>query len=127
MQESKRGRKKPNPLQEENEKLRQRVSRVEHRLQQAETLIEAQKKFPRSGGIPRASFHRFRQPKPSALSLSQRLKPERSLSEAERRKVADEFHSQRFRDLSPAEIYATLLDEDVYLCSIANPVPYPEG
>ena len=78
-------------------------------------------------GIARASFHRFRQPKPSALSLSQRLKPERSLSEAERRKVADEFHSQRFRDLSPAEIYATLLDEDVYLCSIANPVPYPEG
>ena len=78
-------------------------------------------------GIARASFYRFLQPKPSARSSSQRSQPERSLSKAERRKVVDEFHSQRFRELSPAEIYATVLDEDVYWCSIANPVPYPEG
>lgn len=71
-------------------------------------------------GIARASFYRFLQPKSSARSSSERSKPDRSLSEAERRKVLDELHSMRFRDLSPAEVYATLLDEDVYLCSLRS-------
>ena len=37
---------------------------------------------------------------------------------AERQRVLDALHSERFRDKAPAEVYATLLDEGVYLCSI---------
>jgi putative transposase len=39
------------------------------------------------------------------------------LSLAERRAVLDQLHSDRFVDQAPAEVYATLLDEGVYLCS----------
>lgn len=42
--------------------------------------------------------------------------PARALSEAERDTVL-EGHSQRFVDSSPAQVWATLLDEDRYLCS----------
>jgi putative transposase len=40
------------------------------------------------------------------------------LSRLERQQVLDLLHSQRFVDSSPAQIYATLLDEGRYLCSI---------
>ena len=43
--------------------------------------------------------------------------PARALSEKERDKVFDTLCSERFVDRSPAEVVATLLDEDVYLCS----------
>jgi putative transposase len=36
----------------------------------------------------------------------------------ERQVVLDHLHSERFRDKAPAEVYATLLDENIYLCSI---------
>jgi putative transposase len=41
----------------------------------------------------------------------------RALSRAEVTKVLDVLHEVRFLDKSPAEVYATLLDEGVYLCS----------
>jgi putative transposase len=41
----------------------------------------------------------------------------RALSEPERRAVLDILHQERFCDLSPAEVFATLLDEKQYLCS----------
>jgi putative transposase len=44
--------------------------------------------------------------------------PDRALGEEERRTLLDALHSERFADRSPAEIYATLLDEGVYLGSI---------
>jgi hypothetical protein len=34
------------------------------------------------------------------------------LDAAERQVVLDHLHSERFRDKAPAEVYATLLDED---------------
>jgi len=34
--------------------------------------------------------------------------------------VLDLLRSPRFADLAPAEIYATLLDEGTYLCSIST-------
>lgn len=67
-------------------------------------------------GVSRASFYRQRQ-SPSRLPHS-RPRPPRSLSQAEQRKVLDILHSERFVDQSPAEVYATLLDEGVYLCSL---------
>ena len=43
--------------------------------------------------------------------------PARALSETERGEVFDTLCSERFVDRSPAEVMATLLDEEVYLCS----------
>ena len=39
------------------------------------------------------------------------------MSETERGEVFDTLCSERFVDRSPAEVVATLLDEEVYLCS----------
>src|SRR3954447_16369145 len=47
-----------------------------------------------------------------------RPSPPRALSTAERQTVLDLLREPRFADLAPAEVYATLLDEGVYLCSI---------
>src|SRR4051812_11647183 len=67
----------------------------------------------------RASVYRARsrrlQPPPSR---SARLPPPRALGPEERNRVLDLLRTPRFVDLAPAEIYATLLDEGVYLCSI---------
>ena len=41
----------------------------------------------------------------------------RSLSPAEQEALLEVLHSERFRDTSPAAVYATLLDEGVYLAS----------
>jgi len=70
-------------------------------------------------GLSRASLHRRkavfdREPSPK----KPRPKPERALSEAEKQAVLAVLHEPRFVDLAPTEIYATLLDEGVYLCSI---------
>jgi putative transposase len=44
--------------------------------------------------------------------------PARALTGAQQRVVLDLLHSPRFADQAPAEIYATLLDEGVYHCTI---------
>jgi putative transposase len=41
----------------------------------------------------------------------------RALSTAERQAILDVLHSDRFADLAPAEVWAILLDEGVYLGS----------
>jgi transposase-like protein len=50
----KRGRKAtpPDPVAQENERLRRQVAQLERRLQQAETIIEVQKKVSMLLGIP---------------------------------------------------------------------------
>jgi putative transposase len=49
-----------------------------------------------------------------------RPSPQRALSAGLRQTVLDLLRSPRFADLAPAEIYATLLDEGTYLCSIST-------
>jgi putative transposase len=44
----------------------------------------------------------------------------RALAEAEQQAIFDQLHSDRFVDVSPAEVWATLLDEGVYLGSIST-------
>ena len=44
--------------------------------------------------------------------------PERALTEPQQKEVLDLLHEPRFADQAPAEIYAALLDEDRYYCSI---------
>ncbi len=41
-----------------------------------------------------------------------------SLDDAERQAVLETRHSERFRDQAPSQVYATLLDEGTYLCSV---------
>jgi len=48
---------------------------------------------------------------------TQRRSSPRALSNDERAQVLSVLHEPRFCDLSPAEVYATLLDEKRYLCS----------
>ena len=70
-------------------------------------------------GLSRASLHRRRalQDRPRA-AMRARPQPRRALVPAERQGVLDLLREPRFVDLAPAEIYATLLDEGVYRCSI---------
>jgi putative transposase len=65
-------------------------------------------------GVSRATYYRRQRPR---LVASPR-RSHRSLSPAERDSVLEVLHQPRFVDLAPAEVYATLLDEQTYICSI---------
>jgi len=69
----------------------------------------------RALGLCRASLYRRRHPR---LGGGVRSTPARALSSMERETVLATLHAERFVDQSPAEVYATLLDEGRYLCSI---------
>lgn len=64
-------------------------------------------------GVSRSSLYRARQPQPLAKP---RPKPGRTLSEQERAEVRAVLNSDRFQDCPPRQVYATLLDEQTYLC-----------
>lgn len=66
-------------------------------------------------GIPTASYYRRCNPKTKNFSAP--VKPPLALSGVERQAVLNILHSERFVDRSPAEVFATLLDEGTYLCS----------
>ncbi|MDN3563090.1 IS3 family transposase [Paeniroseomonas aquatica] len=70
-------------------------------------------------GVSRASLHRRQrqQALPPAAPLL-RPSPPRALGSAQRQVVLDLLRQPRFADLAPYEVYATLLDEGVYHCSI---------
>jgi len=70
-------------------------------------------------GLSRASFHRRtatarRPPAP----IRPRPRPARALAVAERQAVLDLLRESRFVDQAPAEVYAELLDQGLYYCSI---------
>jgi putative transposase len=69
-------------------------------------------------GVPRATLYRHRQPKLAEPATTPRPKPPRALSDQERQQVVDVLHSEPFADKAPAEVYAALLDEGHYFCSI---------
>ncbi|MCI0565476.1 MAG: hypothetical protein MN733_43985 [Nitrososphaera sp.] len=70
-------------------------------------------------GMPSSTYYRIIKPA-AEKPKSQRPKPRRALSEAERQQVLDVLHEERFMDKPPAAVYATLLDEGRYLCSIST-------
>jgi putative transposase len=72
----------------------------------------------RSLGVPRATLYRRRRPKLPMPAAIPRPQPPRALSEQERQQVVDMLHSEPFADKAPAEVYAALLDQGQYLCSI---------
>ena len=66
-------------------------------------------------GLSRATLYRQRRPKMTTPCVRV---PPLKLSEAEQTAVLDELMSPRFVDRAPHQVYATLLDEGRYLCSI---------
>jgi putative transposase len=62
-------------------------------------------------GVPRSRLYR-REKRQSPRGASPR-----ALSSNEKETVRQELNSERFQDCAPREVYATLLDEDRYLCS----------
>lgn len=70
-------------------------------------------------GLSRATFHRR---KAAAARLpavaGPRPAPPRRIPPPERRAILDLMRRPEFVDLAPAEIYATLLDQGIYHCSI---------
>ena len=67
--------------------------------------------------LPRASFYRKLRPYSSASPVSRRPSA-RALGPQEKETVLACLHEERFQDRSLAAVYATLLDEGKYLCSI---------
>jgi putative transposase len=76
----------------------------------------------RSTGWPRSSWYRThpRSPVPPRPPRPPRRPQPRALSPVERQQILDVLHAERFWDQAPASVYATLLDEGVYLASIAT-------
>ena len=79
-------------------------------------------------GVDRASFYRHRpilgpmewesQALSDAVAAIQPSPSPRALSPVERLTILACLHEERFQDRSPAAVYATLLDEGVYHCSM---------
>lgn len=68
-------------------------------------------------GLSRATLYRTWHRERFPFEPKPRPKPARALSDEERQAVLDVLHEERFRDEPPAQVYATLLDADRYLCS----------
>lgn len=70
-------------------------------------------------GVARAGYYRACKPWPFPKKKAKpRPAPPRALPKDEKKTVLDLLHSERFVDMAPQEIYATLLDEGKYHCSI---------
>lgn len=71
----------------------------------------------RALGVSRASLYRTRRPASKGPPAPSRRHP-RALSPLEKQRVLTRLHEDRFVNQAPASIYATLLEEGTYLCSI---------
>jgi putative transposase len=70
-------------------------------------------------GVSRATRYRRRRP-PLAGPPAPRPTPPNKLTEAERQQVLEVLRSPEYCDLAPAQVWARLLDEEIYLCSIST-------
>lgn len=67
-------------------------------------------------GVPRATAYRWRHTAMAPRHNARRPSP-RALTAPEHARVLAHLHAERLVDRSPAQVYATLLEEDTYLCS----------
>jgi putative transposase len=86
----------------------------------------------RALSLSRATFYRKKDINPVASDASRAPRlcqhdlsrlcrvPGRTLAAPERARVLAELHSDRFMDLAAPQVWATLLDEGVYLCSLST-------
>jgi putative transposase len=73
-------------------------------------------------GVARATYYRKQivavqktEPQPRSCSVSGR-----ALTQEQQQEVLDHLHSERFRDKAPPQVYTLLLDDGIYLCSVAT-------
>jgi putative transposase len=69
-------------------------------------------------GVARASYYRYQARDDNPPLAAMRSRSPLALSEAERQQVLELLHSERFVDQAPPAVYATLLDEGQYRCSV---------
>jgi putative transposase len=71
-------------------------------------------------GLPRSTYYYWKNQKDISNSGSRKTKnkPSWSLSNKERQTVLNIMNSEEYCDMSPAQIYHSLLDKDEYFCSI---------
>ncbi len=74
----------------------------------------------RAAGKSKATHYRRQRPAPPQAPRAPRPSPANALSASEVEVVLATLRSARFADLAPAQVWATLLDEDCYLCSIST-------
>jgi putative transposase len=67
--------------------------------------------------VPRATFYRHMSPE-SPQEEKSRPAPVLALTAQEKKAVIEVLHSERFQDKAPRQVYATLLDEGEYCCSV---------
>ena len=77
-----------------------------------------------AAGVPQATWYRRHRispapQRPVPVPHAERVQP-RALAPAEREAILDVLHSDRFADIAPAEVWATLLDEGTYLGSVST-------
>ena len=70
-------------------------------------------------GASRATRYRRRRPLVLGPPVP-RPAPPNALSEAERQQILDVLRSEEYCDLAPAQIWARLLDDGTYLCSVST-------
>jgi putative transposase len=89
---------------------------IEHAVEELAPLVGTRPAC-RALGVAAATMYRRRRPVQAATKPRPRPRPARSLSPPEREEVLQVLRSDRFVDSSPAQVWATLLDEGRYLCS----------
>ncbi len=70
-------------------------------------------------GIPRATHYRRQRP-PVLGPPVPRPAPPNKLTEAERQHILTVLRSDAYCDLAPAQVWAQLIDDGIYLCSIST-------
>ena len=64
-------------------------------------------------GVAPATYYRARRRAERPTCPVPRRSPPRALDTVEQQRILDVLHEDRFIDLAPAQVYATLLDEGV--------------
>ncbi|WP_433709485.1 transposase [Nocardia sp. CA-084685] len=83
-------------------------------------VLVGQRAACRLTGKSRATLHRHRNPKPPVQGPRRPAVHPAALTAAEQAAVLTELRSERFVDKSPAQVWAILLDEGRYLCSVST-------
>jgi putative transposase len=88
---------------------------IEQTVQELTPIVGTRPACRALGASAATIYRRRRQPQPRPQRP--RPAPARALTEQERQTVLELLHSERFLDSSPAQVWATLLDEGRYLAS----------
>lgn len=66
--------------------------------------------------VPRSTYYRLQKPVLAVSASNPKPRSPRALTREEQATVLDVLNSERFQDQAPREVYATLLDDGIYVC-----------